>query len=75
MLQVKTKKDRVIENDKHDEYKKIARHKQKRHRCATYNFDYQTIKSILNHDITRAREEREKRQKCELIEFSNEEFS
>ncbi len=40
MSQVKTKKNRIIEDDKHDKYKKTTRHKQERYYCATYNFDY-----------------------------------
>jgi len=61
MSQVKTRKSRIIEDDKHDKYKKIARHKQERHRCAAYNFGHQTTKLILDHDIIKARKERERR--------------
>jgi len=75
MSQLKTKKSRIIEDDKHDEYEKTARHKQERHRYAAYNFGHQTTKSILDHDIIKAREERERRQKRKLIELSNEGFS
>jgi len=75
MPQVEARKDRITEDDKYDEYEKTARHKQERHRCAAYDFDHQTTKSILDHDTTKAREERERRQKRELIELSNGGFS
>jgi len=61
MSQVKTRKSRIIENDKYDEYEKIAKYKQERYRCVAYNFGYQTTKSILDHDIIKAREKRERK--------------
>ncbi len=75
MPQLKAKKNRITKNNKYDKYKKSARHKQERHCYATYNFGHQTIESISNHDITKVREERERRQKRELIELSNKGFS
>jgi len=75
ILQLKIEKNKITKNDKRDKYEKIAKYKQERYRCAAYNFSYQTIESILDHDIIRAREERERRQKREPIELSNEGFS
>ncbi len=75
MPQLKTKKNRIIEDNKYDEYEKIAKYKQECHCCATYDFDYQTIESILDLNIIKARKEQKRRQKRELIELSNEEFS